>query len=334
MSQALYEQYKDALRRGHVAALRDRLDAAAAAYRAAAELAPDRALPYASLAGVLVRQGRGDEALVAFDAALQRAPADEGALRGRAELHAAAGRRVDAATDFEVLAAALEQVGRTADAADAARRALELAESRSRRHELERLTALLRTAGEDRPAVEALDRALGILDPGAPAGKPEAGPAETESPIAGASLGPPREVATGTGTATPPDDAAMSSAAAGPPKAQDPAVLRAVADALLDAGDLVGAGDRFLALAATHRGLGQVDAAMDACLALLAATPSDPRLQLEIAAIQVERGWSALASEKVRLLVRLADLEADETLRAGISAFAVEHGLEVPAPAP
>lgn len=334
MSQALYEQYKDALRRGHVAALRDRLDVAAAAYRAAAALAPDRALPHSSLAGVLVRQGRRDEALVAFDAALQRAPADEAALRGRAELHAAAGRRVDAAIDYEVLAAALEQAGRTADAADAVRRALELAESRSRRHELERLSALLRAAGGDRPAVAALDRALGLLDPGGPAGKPEAGPAETEAPIAGASLGPPRDVATGSGTATPPVAAALPSAAASPPETRDLAVLRAVADALLDAGDLAGAADRFLALAAAHRGLGQFDAAMDACLALLAAIPSDPRLQLEIGAIQVERGWAALASEKVRLLVRLADLEADETLRAGISAFAVAHGLEVPAPAP
>ena len=33
MSEVLYEQYKDALRRGHMAALRGRLDAAAAAYR-------------------------------------------------------------------------------------------------------------------------------------------------------------------------------------------------------------------------------------------------------------------------------------------------------------
>ena len=36
MSDALYERYKDALRRGHVAALRGRLDEALAAYREAA----------------------------------------------------------------------------------------------------------------------------------------------------------------------------------------------------------------------------------------------------------------------------------------------------------
>ena len=55
MSRALYEQYKEALRRGHLAALRGRLDAAEAAYRAAAGIAPDRALPYVSLGGVLRR---------------------------------------------------------------------------------------------------------------------------------------------------------------------------------------------------------------------------------------------------------------------------------------
>ena len=61
MSEVLYEQYKDALRRGHVAALRGRLDAAAAAYREAARIAPDRALPHVGLGGVLARLGRTDE---------------------------------------------------------------------------------------------------------------------------------------------------------------------------------------------------------------------------------------------------------------------------------
>src|SRR3972149_5118565 len=59
MSQALYEEYKEALRRGHVAALRGRLDVAEAAYRAAAAIAPDRALPYGSLGAGLRRAGGG-----------------------------------------------------------------------------------------------------------------------------------------------------------------------------------------------------------------------------------------------------------------------------------
>ena len=38
---SLYERYKDALRRGHVAALRGRNEAAVDAYGEAAEIAPD-----------------------------------------------------------------------------------------------------------------------------------------------------------------------------------------------------------------------------------------------------------------------------------------------------
>ncbi len=45
MSGSLYEGYKEALRRGHVAAVRGRLDVALAAYREASRIAPDRALP-------------------------------------------------------------------------------------------------------------------------------------------------------------------------------------------------------------------------------------------------------------------------------------------------
>ena len=78
---ALYERYKDVLRRGHVAALRGRLDAAVLAYTEAAELAPDRPLPHASLGGVLLRLERPTEALAAYEAALARA-APRSALAG------------------------------------------------------------------------------------------------------------------------------------------------------------------------------------------------------------------------------------------------------------
>src|SRR3990172_7760200 len=123
MSQALYEEYKEALRRGHVAALRGRLDGAGAACRAAAASAPDRALPYVSLGAVLRRAERIDDALASFGVALSLAPEDEGALRGRAELQAERGRRAEAALDFETLAGVLERGGRLSGAADAAPRA-------------------------------------------------------------------------------------------------------------------------------------------------------------------------------------------------------------------
>jgi tetratricopeptide (TPR) repeat protein len=311
MSQALYEQYKEALRRGHVAALRGRLDAAEAAYRAAAAIAPDRALPWTSLGGVLGRLGRHDEALTAYGTALARSAEDEGALQGRAQLHAAQGRRTEAAGDFETLAGVLERSGRVTDACDAARRALELAESRSRRREVERLVGLLREGGADRPAVDALDQALRVLEA-----------ADTAPAVVTA-----RDVAPeGVSPEAPVPEPA-------PPPPPDPSVLRAVADALLDDGDLAGASERLLALAAIHRAADRLDAAMDACLALLAETPADHRLQREIAAIQVERGWTAIADDKLRLLARLADLDGDDGARAALTAFAADRGLEAP-PAP
>ena len=92
MSEELYERYKDALRRGHVAAVRGRLDVAEAAYR---EAAADRARSAAAPRRPRRRPrppGRTDEALAAYAAALDRAPTDEAALRGRADVLAAAGR--------------------------------------------------------------------------------------------------------------------------------------------------------------------------------------------------------------------------------------------------
>ena len=46
--EALYERYKDALRRGHVASLRGRLEEALAAYAEAASIAPERSTPHTS----------------------------------------------------------------------------------------------------------------------------------------------------------------------------------------------------------------------------------------------------------------------------------------------
>jgi tetratricopeptide (TPR) repeat protein len=309
MSEALYEQYKEALRRGHVAALRGRLEVAEAAYRAAAVIAPDRALPYASLGGVLHRQGRPAEALAAYGAALARAPEDEGALRGRAELHAEAGRRSEAAADHEVLSNVAERAGRLTDACDAARRALELAESRSRRRELERLEGLLRAPDADRSAVDALDRALRVLQAAEGPRKEEEGAEPAAAPDS-AAAGPAGSVPEETHDGEP-------SAAPSP----DPEVLRAAADGLLDAGDITGAAERYLALAAIHRAAGRLDAALDACLALLTVVPSDHRLQLAIAAIQADQGWGEAAAEKLRLLARLADLDGDEDARTAVAAF-------------
>ncbi|MER3417941.1 MAG: hypothetical protein C4343_02255, partial [Chloroflexota bacterium] len=85
MTESIYEQYKAALRRGHLAVLRGQLDAAIEAYRAASAIVPERALPHASIGAVELRRGRPAEALAAFELALERTPNDEGALSGRAD---------------------------------------------------------------------------------------------------------------------------------------------------------------------------------------------------------------------------------------------------------
>ena len=164
MSQAMFDLYKEALRRGHVAAVQGNLDAALTAYEAAATIAPERALPHASVGDVLMRLGRFDEAEHAYDAALQRAPADEGALRGRAATRLELRRAVDAARDLEALADVLERANRIPDACNAACAALEIADTRSRRQAVERLAdALTGLAGEP-GAAAALVRAEPFLD--------------------------------------------------------------------------------------------------------------------------------------------------------------------------
>jgi Tfp pilus assembly protein PilF len=166
ISSTLYERYKDALRRGHVAALRGRNDAAIEAYQEAASIAPDRALPHASIGGILVKLNRPADAVAAYDRALALAPRDETALRGMAETLTRLGRRPAAADTLDRLAVTLEAGGRTADATDAARRALELVETPERRARVEQLTGRLRTASPgDEAAERALAQALKVLEP-------------------------------------------------------------------------------------------------------------------------------------------------------------------------
>lgn len=292
MSEVLYEQYKDALRRGHVAALRGRLDAAASAYREAARTAPDRALPYIGLGGVLARLGRTDEALSAYAAALDRAPTDEGAMRGRADVLATVGRRAEAADTLDRLAAILEHDGRLADACDVARRSLELAESRGRRKHVEGLVARLRSTPDDAAAAEALERALSMLD-----SVPGVAPLPTTGDVVD---GP----ATG--------DAAVPQA----PAAPDPALLTLAVEEALEAGDLDEARRRAFVAATGHRAVGQFHAAMDACYQALAILPSDPDIHLLLAELYLDRGWRGPAADKLVLLGRLAQLTGDGATRA------------------
>ena len=297
MSDALYERYKDALRRGHAAALRGQFDDAIAAYAEAASIAPDRPMPQASLAGVLARTGRLSEALAAYDLALARAPEDEASLRGRAEMLAITGQRAAAAETLDRLAAVLDRDGRLLEATDAARRALELAESRGRREGVEALIARLQEAGID-PASEALGRAIGTLDRPGAAGLAAAAAA---APFVEPKRDPRRSV--------------MSAAA----------VLIAAAETALDGGDTDGARRHYLEAAAAQRSIGNLHAAMDACYQALAVTPADGDVHLILTELYLDRGWRAPAAEKLVLLGRLVDLAGDDLTRARLCAMAADR---------
>ncbi len=157
MTETLFERYKESLRAGHVSVVRGRLDDAAAAYREAIALAPDRAVPHCALGGVHLRLGDPEAALAAYDAALAIAPDDDPATLGRAQALVVLRRTADAATTYDHLADLRDDRDRPADAVEAARRALaiEPTDARRARHAalVERLAAT--TAGAEGGAAAA-----------------------------------------------------------------------------------------------------------------------------------------------------------------------------------
>ena len=74
MSGPLFEQYREALRRGHLSTLAGNLEDALEAYREAARLVPERTLALASQGTLLHQLDRWPEAAEVFDAALRNAP--------------------------------------------------------------------------------------------------------------------------------------------------------------------------------------------------------------------------------------------------------------------
>lgn len=307
MSEALYERYKDALRRGHVAALRGRPEEALSAYREAIAIAPDRALPYTSLGGVLARSARYDDALVAYDDALALAPRDENALRGRADALVAAGRPVDAAETLDRLSRLFDEEGRLADACDAAREGLELAESRDRRADVEAFVRRLRSEGRDMASTLALGRALEVLRE--PASHPRS------AGTAGADAGSAEAAARDPGSPAQPVRAIRS----------DREDLLAAAEAALDGGDLDAVRSTALAASAAQRRDGLLEAALDTCYQALAVAPADPAIHLALAGLYLDRGWRVPAVDKVILLGRLADLTDDEATHDRLAMLVAER---------
>ena len=276
MSDAVYERYKEALRRGHVAAERGRFDAALVAYANAAGLAPDRALPHLSMAETLRRMGRNEDALAAYAIAIERAPRDTAALTARADTLLAMGRPADAAEALDRLAEVQEAAGRLPEACDTIRQALELAESRARRRHIERLVRALRDGPQDDDVVAALERAVSVLRLAAPTA-----PADEPEPMA-------RK-----------------------PVAEDAALVLAQAEDSLGGGNDEMTRDLFVRAAIAQRSAGHTDAAIDACYLALAVAPGDPELHVVMAELYLDRGWEAAAAEKLLLLGRLVELTGD-----------------------
>jgi tetratricopeptide (TPR) repeat protein len=284
MTESLYERYKEALRRGHVAAQGGHFEDALGAYGEATALAPDRALPLVGIGSILMRLGKAREAATAYGKALDHAPADEAALRGRADALLALGDRVGAADDLDRLAAVLEGSGRGGEAVDTARRALDLAESRDRRASLQAMVDRLQAdAGAAAANRNVIDRAEARLR----------GPIGEEAP-------PPEPP-------PPPFDAA--------------AAMAAVEDAAAS-GDAVATREAALSAARGHRGAGQLHAAIDVCYQALATNPADPGLHLSLAELYLDRGWRSVAADKLVLLSRLVDLQDDGTTRERICELA------------
>ena len=259
MSEVLYEQYKDALRRGHVAALRGRLDAAAAAYREAAGSRPTGPCRTSGSAASWPGSGRTDEALAAYAAALDRAPADEGAMRGRADVLAAAGpaRR-----------------GRR-HARPAGR------DPRARRppgRRLRRGPASARAGRVARPAPPGREpRRPAARDAGRRGRGARRSRARWACSRRSPALDAERRGRRRRRRAT--DRREADHGRAADAVRPDPAVLTLAVEEALEAGDLDEARRRALVAAAGHRAVGQFHAAMDACyqaLAIAAVRPGHP----------------------------------------------------------
>jgi tetratricopeptide (TPR) repeat protein len=380
MSGSLFDQYKAALRRGHLAAVAHDLEAALDAYAEASRLVPERALPIVSQGTVLHRLDRWEEASEAFEYALQLAPDDEATLRARAVARDERGLRPGAAADYERLAFVLDVAGRSAEAAGAARLAAELEPTGAR----EALADRLMTA-----ATHVADRrSEGTTPPGEGANDEDADDAGVEafaSPFAAAPLDAvdPRlafleeaEAVADEPAVKEPEakaggqlDAASAALAAriaelgtqpnwvdmndravgevgelgpdgkpwpaidlpspppppleGPPP--DPEALLAEAAELVAAGDLGAARDRMLLAAMVHRAAGRLDAALEVCLQLLTTAPGDPQVHLAIANLQLDHGWTELATEKIELLLRLTSLTGDTQAEADVHGLASER---------
>jgi len=305
MTETLFERYKEALRAGHVAVVRGRLEEAASSYRDAVAIAPDRAVPHGALGSVHLRLGEPEAALAAYDAALAIAPDDDPATLGRAQALVVLRRTAEAAATYDHLADLREAGDRPADAVEAARRALAIEPSDARRTRHAALVDRLRATAGPAATGESAAEGAGDADagePGEPAGEP------------GTEL-----------RGEPGTEPAVEPAAPPEPPGPDPEALVAAAEAAAARGDVDAAASAALLAAEAYRSRGHVVAAFDVCLLGIGARPADVDLHLLLADLAASRGWTGQAGDTYRNLLRLVELDGDTALAATIRGLAAEH---------
>jgi hypothetical protein len=302
MTETLFERYKEALRAGHVAVVRGRLEEAVSAYRDAVAIAPDRAVPHGALGSVYLRLGEPEAALAAYDAALAIAPDDDPATLGRAQALVVLRRTAEAAATYDHLADLRDAGERAADAAEAARRALAIEPSEARRARHAVLVERLRATAGPVPTGEGAAEGAGAAESAAESA------ADAES------------AAEEPGTETP-----VAPAAQPEPPGPDPEALVAAAEEAAARGDTDAAASAALRAAEAYRSQGHVVAAFDVCLLGIGARPADVDLYLLLADLATSRGWTGQAGDTYRSLLRLVELDGDAALAATIRGLAAEH---------
>ena len=314
MTEELYDRYREALKQGHLAAIRGQPEEALALYRAAAGIAGQRALPYTAMGGLLLQLGRLDDALAAYGQALEREPHDAAALDGRARALLAAGRQAEAADAWEGLAAAQIATGERDEAPTTLGRALELDDSpaRRRRHE-DLLTAA--TSVDPADVAGAADVAAGATAPEAADGElrhaaePAGEEAVVEAPAPPGQGAPPAEEATPVGA---------TAEGAHP----DPELLLDLAEAAGAEGATERAVAAYLAAGRSFAAQDAPDAALDACQRALTLAPDAPEVHLLLARLYLERGWRERGVETLLLVDRFVTVEGLEDVRPQVAELA------------
>jgi len=302
MTDSIFERYKDALRAGHLAALKGEYEDALLHYRRAAAIADERALPYTSMGNVLLRLGRAEEAEDAFGRALERAPDDDAGLAGLAEARATRGQAGDACGVLDRLADLRAADGRLSEAIAALRRAEELAPNDARG-----------------ARILDLERTLPLPAERHEASSPEPVHSDRRERVTAASEQP----------AAPPGGSRHP-----PPPSAGRALARAAARmqaAVLaeDAGDRTGAVGAYLEAADAYASAGAVDAGIDACGRAMALAPASAAVHRTLARLYRDRGWEDRADDKERLIEVLHRTGgADSALDASLAAVSPSQGVD------